>query len=272
MLCRSADGTSRGSPAAALGPHPQPAFPVHPQHRDGERERSVSNTAVFEQGLGHPDPSHGPAWSRIVLKPAGIGGANGQGCPGSPPRWRGGVQMDLILSLYCPKAPGSCTARVLGQGWQPWDRPPAPNPRLIPSSSSSLTLCALVAAPSRYYSTHSPPQKGEGRHLPPSRPLSKKGFEIVKKCVNPICIQWGLWRRSSGRNEEASGAPFVLGEGTGDFLPPRFELGGGWQGWVCRRGDAQPPTAHRAVRQLISLCQPREAGILMAFRKRSCYF
>lgn len=25
--------------------------------------------------------------------------------------------------------------------------------------------------------------------------------------------------------------PFVLGEGTGDFLLPRFELGGGWQRW-----------------------------------------
>lgn len=57
---------------------------------------------------------------------------------------------------------------------------------------------------------------------------------MVKKCINPVRIQWGLWRRSSGRNEEALGAPevpFVLGEGTGDFLPPRFELGGGWQSW-----------------------------------------
>lgn len=69
---------------------------------------------------------------------------------------------------------------------------------------------------------------------------------MVKKCINPICIQWGLWRQSSGRNEEASGAPevpFVLGEGTGDFLPPRFELGGGWQGWqgLQEGGKRSPP-------------------------------
>lgn len=68
---------------------------------------------------------------------------------------------------------------------------------------------------------------------------------MVKKCVKAIRIQWGLWRRSSGRNEEALGAPevpFVLGEGTGDFLPLRFELRGGWQSWQgLREGGAQPP-------------------------------
>ena len=75
-----------------------------------------------------------------------------------------------------------------------------------------------------------PPQKErDGRD---SRPLSEVS-EMVKKCINPIRIQWGLWR-SSGRNEEALGAPevpFVLGEGTGDFPPLRFEFEGGWQSW-----------------------------------------
>lgn len=39
--------------------------------------------------------------------------------------------------------------------------------------------------------------------------------------------------------------PFVLGEGTGDFLPPKFELGGGWQRWqgLWERGS----TAYHAV-------------------------
>lgn len=68
---------------------------------------------------------------------------------------------------------------------------------------------------------------------------------MVKKCINPIRIQWGLWRQSSGRNEEALGAPevpFVLGEGTGDFLPPRFELGVEWQSWQgLRKGGSTAP-------------------------------
>lgn len=82
-------------------------------------------------------------------------------------------------------------------------------------------------------------------------------FKMAKKFINPVCIQWGLWQQSSGRNEEALGAPevpFVLGEGTGDFLPPRSELGEGWQSWQdLQDGEAQPPRAPRAVRQFTSL-------------------
>lgn len=81
---------------------------------------------------------------------------------------------------------------------------------------------------------------------------------MVKKCLNSISIQWDLWQPSSGRNEEAWGAPevsFVLGEGTGDFLLPWFELGGGWQSWQgLWEGEAQ----------LIRPCQLREALVSKA--------
>lgn len=67
MLCCSTGGTGRGSPAAALDPRWEAALPLHAWHQDEERQRCISNAAVPEQGLGHPVPSPGPAWSRFVL-------------------------------------------------------------------------------------------------------------------------------------------------------------------------------------------------------------
>lgn len=68
---------------------------------------------------------------------------------------------------------------------------------------------------------------------------------------------------------------FFLGEGRGDFLPQRFDLGG--EGRALRdcgqeRGNAAPHSHPQAVWQLISLCQLREVGILKGFGKHSRYF
>lgn len=66
-----------------------------------------------------------------------------------------GTQVDLIFSFYCcQKTPENCAVRVLGQCGQWWDHPRAPDqlflPPVIPSSGSSLTLPALITAPSHY--------------------------------------------------------------------------------------------------------------------------
>lgn len=69
--------------------------------------------------------------------------------------------------------------------------------------------------------------------------------------------------------------PFFVGEGTGDFLPQRFELGGDGRALGdCgrERGSAAPHSGPGAVWQLISLCQLREVGILKGFGKHSHYF
>ena len=118
MLCLSAGGMGRDSPTAALDRHWEPALPVHPRHQDGEWERSISNTAAFEEGLGHPDLSPGLAWSRLVL---GLASAVPMAkavlavlLVGEELR---GVQMDLIFSFYCCQNPqGAARQECLARG------------------------------------------------------------------------------------------------------------------------------------------------------------
>lgn len=91
-------------------------------------------------------------------------------------------------------------------------------------------------------------------------------LKMVKRCINPVCIQWGLWQQSSGRNEEALGAtevPFVLGEGTGDFLTRGLSWErGGRAGRTCRMGK-HSPTCSAAVYQPVPAVRSRDfRGVL----------
>lgn len=182
-----------------------------------------------------------------------------------------GTQVDLIFSFYCcQKTPGNCVVRVLGQGGQWWDRPPSTRP-VIPSSGSSLTLPALITCSIPLLILPFPSKKRRmAGTAPTTQPAPLQVFEMVKKCINPISIQWGFMAAVIWQECGSLGGPrrchYSLGRGQIRAWRGMAELAG------LAGGGKRSPVAPQAMRQLISLCQLGETGILKAFPKHSPHF
>lgn len=139
MFCLSAGRTGRDSPAMALDPCWELALPMHPQHRDEQRERSVSNT-------GRDVPTRPLAQLGAAL----ANGANGRGCPGSPPCWRGAERNPggpHLLFLLLPKNPRELRCEGAWPGWAVV----GPSPE-HPTSYSFLRL--ITDPPCSYHLLH----------------------------------------------------------------------------------------------------------------------
>lgn len=144
MLCCSTGGTGRGSPAAALDPRWEAALPLHAWQQDEEQQRCISNAAVPEQGLGHPVPTPGPAWSRSVLglaSPLPVAKAVLGGLPFRGGAERGPAEPHLLF-LLLPKPQGAALAGCLARGGSNGTVPE--HPAGDSYSFLLLTLSALI--------------------------------------------------------------------------------------------------------------------------------
>lgn len=233
---------------------------MHPWHQDGQRERSIFNTAVFEQGSGHPDLFPGLAWSGLVLRLVPM--AKAVLVVLYIRQELRGIQMDLTFPFYWCQNPHRIPLQgCLARGGSGGTIPKHP---VISSFSSSLILCVLSLL---HQAVNHPiiPQRGEGwpgQHPPPSRAV----FEMVKKCMNLFCIQWVYGSSHLPGMRKPGGPPRSLGRGQRTFYHRSWSLEGGVSELVgLVAGGAQPPVAYQPL--------PAAAqGGLKTFRKRARYF